>query len=86
MNTYKPPMAPRKVNPDENPKGTEKAIIAQKQRETRLYPLRINHQTVILVTKDKCNEEYANKFREKYMKIYEVPERRGGKTKKTEEN
>lgn len=30
------------------------------------YPLRINHYTVVMVTADKCNEDYANKLRTKY--------------------
>lgn len=29
------------------------------------YPLRIDHRTVIYVTKDKCNAEYAESFRKR---------------------
>ena len=34
-------------------------------KKTRRYPLRINKQTTIFVSKEKCNEEYAEKYRKK---------------------
>ena len=36
--------------------------------QERLYPLRINHYTTILVTKDKCNEEYRQAYISRYGK------------------
>ena len=32
-------------------------------KRTRRYPLRINKQTTIFVSKDKCNEQYAEQYR-----------------------
>ena len=32
-------------------------------KKTRRYPLRINKQTTIFVSKDKCNEQYAEEYR-----------------------
>lgn len=41
--------------------------LVEKQRivEKQLYPLRIDHRTVIYVTKDKCTPEYAESFRQR---------------------
>lgn len=33
--------------------------------KTRRYPLRINKQTTIFVSKDKCNEQYAEEYRKR---------------------
>lgn len=40
--------------------------VMKKPGKEPLFPLRINHYTVVLVTADKCNENYANKLRTKY--------------------
>ena len=34
-------------------------------KRTRRYPLRINKQTTIFVSKEKCNEQYAEKYRKR---------------------
>jgi hypothetical protein len=34
-------------------------------KKTRRYPLRINKQTTIFVSKDKCNEQYAEEYRKR---------------------
>lgn len=34
-------------------------------KKTRRYPLRINKQTTIFVSKEKCNEQYAEEYRKK---------------------
>ena len=34
-------------------------------KKTRRYPLRINKQTTIFVSKEKCNEQYAEQYRRK---------------------
>ena len=39
-----------------------------KKKEVELYRLRINSKTVVLVPKEKCNEEYANKVRARMSK------------------
>ena len=43
----------------------ERLIEEHRAIEKRLYPLRIDHRTVIYVTRDKCTPEYAAKKREK---------------------
>lgn len=43
-------------------------IKAQKAKESKLFPLRISRTTVILVPRKKCNEEYAQWYREHRMK------------------
>lgn len=40
-----------------------------KRKEKPLFPLRINRQTVIYVTKDKCNEEYRQDYLKRMNKI-----------------
>ena len=47
------------------------------ERSTNLFPLRIDHRTVIYVTKDKCTPEYAEKKRKQYNSI-SVVEKKGG--------
>lgn len=56
-----------KVDVFNNSEGLDDVIAAQleQDKKTRKYPLRINKQTVIFVSKDKCNEEYAEKYRKK---------------------
>lgn len=56
-----------KVDVFNNSEGLDDVIAAQleKDKRTRKYPLRINKQTVIFVSKEKCNEEYAEKYRKK---------------------
>lgn len=53
--------------------------LAEEHREVerRLYPLRIDHRTVIYVTKDKCTPEYAEKKRKQFG-TGPVAERKGG--------
>ena len=34
-------------------------------KKTRRYPLRINKQTTIFVSKEKCNEQYTEEYRRK---------------------
>lgn len=56
-----------KVDVFKNSEDLDDVIAAQleKDKRTRKYPLRINKQTVIFVSKEKCNEEYAEKYRKK---------------------
>lgn len=57
----------RKADVFKNSEDLDEVIAAQleKDKRTRKYPLRINKQTVIFVSKEKCNEEYAEKYRKK---------------------
>ena len=43
----------------------ERLVEEHKEIEKRLYPLRIDQRTVIYVTKDKCNAQYAESFRQR---------------------
>lgn len=45
--------------------NAERLIEAQRIAEKRLYPLRIDHRTVIYVPKEKCTPEYAESFRQR---------------------
>ena len=40
--------------------------MAKEKKEEKKLPLRIDARTVIYVTEDKCNEEYAQKVRTRY--------------------
>lgn len=56
-----------KVDVFKNSDDLDEVIAAQleKDKHTRKYPLKINKQTTIFVSKEKCNEEYAVKYRKK---------------------
>lgn len=56
-----------KVDVFKNSDDLDEVIAAhlEKDKKTRKYPLRINKQTVIFVSKEKCNEEYAAQYRKK---------------------
>lgn len=62
----------KKINNDKNSDGLDEAIerVLARERGQQKYPLRINRQTVIFVTKDKCNEEYAEEYRNIINKRY----------------
>lgn len=53
-----------KIDNSKNSEGLDEAIAAQleRDRETRKYPLRINAQTVIYVSREKCNKKYAASY------------------------
>jgi hypothetical protein len=55
----------KKVDLTVNGDKTSQAIAAQKKREQKLVPLRLNSKTVIYVTKDKQNTYYAEKAKKK---------------------
>lgn len=56
-----------KVDVFKNSDGLDEIIAAQleKDKKTRKYPLKINKQTTIFVSKEKCNEKYAEEYRRK---------------------
>ena len=57
----------RKPDVTRNSDGAEEArrMRLAQERKRKLYPLRINAQTVIYVPIERCNEEYAEQYREK---------------------
>ena len=55
----------KKVDLSKNGDKTSQAIAAQKKREKKLFPLRLNSKTVIYVTKDKQNTYYAEEVKKK---------------------
>ena len=55
----------KKVDLTVNGNKTSQAVAAQKKREEKLFPLRLNSKTVIYVTRDKQNSYYAEKARKK---------------------
>lgn len=54
----------RKSDSTVNNSGVELAISNQRKSERKLYPLRINGQITLLVPKSKCNEKYAQWYRD----------------------
>ena len=55
----------KKVDLSKNGDKTSQAVAAQKKRERKLFPLRLNSKTVIYVTKDKQNTYYAEEVKKK---------------------
>ena len=55
----------KKVDLTVNGDKTSQAVEAQKKREKKLFPLRLDSKTVIYVTKDKQNTYYAEKAKKK---------------------
>lgn len=49
-----------------------------KEVEKRLFPMRIDHRTVIYVTKDKLTSEYAEEKRRQLSSVHEVEKKSGG--------
>ena len=56
-----------KIDNSKNNDDLDDVIAKQLQldKRTRRYPLRINKQTTIFVSKEKCNEQYAEQYRRK---------------------
>lgn len=50
---------------EKSAKELKRIMKFQREREKKLLPLRIDFQTVIWVTPDKCNKQYARMYREK---------------------
>lgn len=69
MSFGKDPMTERKPDTERNAAGLEKYIERQREKETRLFPLRINERVTILVPKEKCTREYAESFRKKVKSV-----------------
>ena len=56
-----------KIDNSKNNDDLDEVIAAQQEKDkhTRKYPLKINKQTTIFVSKEKCNEQYAEQYRRK---------------------
>ena len=56
-----------KIDNSKNNDDLDDVIAAQleKDKHTRKYPLKINKQTTIFVSKEKFNEQYAEQYRKK---------------------
>ena len=56
-----------KIDNSKNNDDLDDVIAAQleKDKHTRKYPLKINKQTTIFVSKEKCNEQYAEEYRKR---------------------
>lgn len=65
MSFGKDPLIERKADTTKNGKKLEECISAHLKREKGLFPLIINRNTVIYVTKDKCTPEYSEKYANK---------------------
>ena len=65
MNELTPKGTYKKVDLTVNGDKTSQAVAAQKNREQKLFPLRLNSKTVIYVTRDKQNTYYAEKAKKK---------------------
>lgn len=68
--TAKEPKAIRHCDPTKNPDGIQEAIERQREREKHLRALRVDKNTVILVSKKKCTKKYAEAY--KAEKIDEI--------------
>ena len=55
----------KKVDLSQNGDKTSQAVAAQKKREKKLFPLRLNSKTVIYVKKENQNMYYAEKAKKK---------------------
>lgn len=61
----------KKPNNSANAVGLEDCMALHRERERKLkkVPLRINKNTVIYVKKEKCNEAYAEEYRQRIKKF-----------------
>ena len=60
----KPEKDDLRANP--RPEDLQQAAEAQRRRERHLFPLRVNRQTVIYVTRPRCNAAYADEWRRRH--------------------
>ncbi len=59
MRTTAPENTERKPDTRRNGRVPDEVTERQRERERHLFPIRVNAQTVIYVTRDKCNADYA---------------------------
>lgn len=66
----KGPAEERKPDTTTNEENLDEIITRQREREKNLYPVRISSTTVIYVTRNKANSQYAEKYkRDKLMRL-----------------
>ena len=65
MNEITTKVAYKKVDLSKNGDKTSQAVAAQKKREEKLFPLRLDSKTVIYVKKENQNSYYAEKAKKK---------------------
>ena len=65
MNEITTKGAYKKVDLSKNGDKTSQAVAAQKKREEKLFPLRLDSKTVIYVKKENQNSYYAEKAKKK---------------------
>lgn len=63
----KPPMVERKADLDVNGDKINQAMARQREKEKKLFPLRVSFNTVIYVPKEKCNHGYAEKYKRRML-------------------
>jgi hypothetical protein len=53
-----------------NPSGVEKVLLKAKEQEAgkKSIPVRINNITVVLLSPEKCNENYITRLKNRYNK------------------
>ena len=66
----KGPAEERKPDTTTNVSNLDEIIARQREREKNLYPIRVSGTTVIYVTRNKANSQYAEKYkRDKLMRL-----------------
>lgn len=66
----KGPVEERKPDTTTNEENLDEIITRQREREKNLYPVRISSTTVIYVTRNKANRQYAEQYkRDKLMRL-----------------
>lgn len=66
----KGPAEERKPDTTTNVSNLDEIIARQREREKNLYPIRISGTTVIYVTRNKANSQYAEEYkRDKLMRL-----------------
>lgn len=73
----KGPAEERKPDTTANEENLDEIITRQREREKNLYPVRVSGTTVIYVTRNKANRQYAEQYkRDKLMRLkYESKEK-----------
>lgn len=66
----KGPAEERKPDTTTNVSNLDEIIARQREREKKLYPIRVSGTTVIYVTRNKANSQYAEEYkRDKLMRL-----------------
>lgn len=66
----KGPVEESKLDTTKNTGNLDEIIARQREREKKLYPVRVSSTTVIYVTKSKATRQYAEEYkRDKLMRL-----------------